>query len=303
MVRSINKGDDHTWKKADPNLTFPSYNQSTDPYGLGCLYANGGSMLSADQKKVTFHENKGFETYVTDFINRYNAKLMGGEPRVGKNQAAFGQGLITQFDEGPWWIAQTFTLNWNNSDLKKAGQLGVTEEDAEDPDINTPYICAHPNTWWTLDENLDSELGDKWYGNGHIVAVTKTCTSLKKIAAALTFAKWYTQGHDELTEKLNLPTWCTSGHIPAWKNVYESEDYAAVKENNITLKALGDPEDIIAMESLKYESTVISAFTSAITGPIMQVESSAGCTVEQAKALIKQSANSLQTYLDMADAF
>ena len=206
------------------------------------------------------------------------------------------------FDEGPWWVSQTFSLDWNNADLKKAGELGVSEEDATDPDINTPYIAAHPNTWWTLDENIGSELATKWFGNGHIIGITKTCTSLKKIAAAMTFAKWYCQGVDELTGKLNLPKWNSSGHAPAWRNIYESQDYADTVANNMCLKALGDPQDIIAMESLRYESTVIAGFTSAMTGPISQIESSVGCTVAQAKAMIKEAADGLQATLDLMGA-
>ena len=52
LTRNINRGEDHTWKVA-PTDWAPSCYQSTDPDGLSALYANGGSMSSADGKTIT----------------------------------------------------------------------------------------------------------------------------------------------------------------------------------------------------------------------------------------------------------
>ena len=60
------------------------------------------------------------------------------------------------------------------------------------------------------------------------------------------FARWYTQGNED--GDYYLTDWCAAGHVPAWKNVYESDGYEAEVSENMTLRALGNPEDIIALD-------------------------------------------------------
>ena len=290
-TRNINKDEDHTWVKADKNSFYPSHMQSTDPDGLGALYANGGSLLNETQDTVTYQDNLGFQTYLTDQVDRYNSRLMGD----GDAAARFGAGNIVMFSEGPWYVSQTYDPLYNNSQLGRVG-LGVTEEDAKDPVYSKPYIAAHPQNWWTLEENMDLDTAGKWYGNGHSISITKECDSLRKIAAALVFAQWYTQEMDDNDENHNLTTWCSSGHVPAWKNVYESDDYKAELEENMTLRALGDPEDIIAMEGLIYETNVFNSFTSACS--TVQNELKTGvATRESAIKAIKDAASGLQDFI------
>lgn len=298
-VRDINAGSNHAWKKANPSTFYPSFMQSTDPDGLSALYANGGTLLSADQKTVTFQNNKGFETYLTDQVDRYNDKLMGpGE----SGQALFGTGNTVMFPEGPWYVSQQFTAMYNNAELTRVSEaLGVTADDASDPIYSKPYVASKPLNWWTLEENMNEENDGKWYGNGHAISITKQCTSMKKVAAALIFAQWYTQGKDMNDEtKNNLTTWCSSGHIPAWKNVYEADDYQEELSKNVTLQALGDPADIIAMEGLLKESTVFNSFTTAISS-VQTAIKDGNKTHQDAINTMNTAANSLQAMLSMLE--
>ena len=211
----------------------------------------------------------------------------------------FGVGNIALFSEGPWYVSQQYDAMYNNADLKRAGQLGVTQEDANDPVYSAPYVASHPLDWWTLPENMGSETAGKWYGNGHAISITRECKSLQKIAAALVFARWYTQGTNISDESLhNLTTWCSSGHIPAWKNVYDSADYKAELANNMTLRALGNPADIIAMEGLINETTIFSSLGSSCDN-VKTATKGGDCTHEKALAILNETDNSLQAMLDM----
>lgn len=294
-IRNINKGQDHSWKIANPSDFYPEFIQSSDPDGLSALYANGGRMANDEETKITFHENEGYKTYILDQVRRYNSRLMGeGE----SNTEAFAKGNTIFFSEGPWWVSQTYTLNWNNLEMKKEGK-GVSAEDAADPVYNTPYTASHPLGWWTLDENKDTDAGKKWYGNGHAISLTKKVTSSLKAAAAMTFTNWYTQGKDADTDKYNLATWCNSGHIPAYKNVYESEEYKSYLSKSLTLRALGDPSNIIAMEGLAKEKTIFDCLASTITNIQGQMKSASGCTEQQALDLITKNVEDGQTSLDL----
>ena len=300
LVRNINRGEDHSWKVADKNSFYPEFTQSTDPDGLSALYANNGSLANEAQDTITFGENEGFKTYLTDQVDRYNNKLMG---ESGTNTEMFGRGNTVMFSEGPWWVAQTYSSQWNNSELKRAGQLGVSQEDANDPVYSAPYTASRPTSWWTLDENQGTEHGTKWYGNGHAVSLTRHVTSLQKAAAALTFMKWYTQGSpidaDEADENYNLTTWCSSGHIPAWKNVYESKSYKTALEKNMTLRALGNPADVLAMEGLEYESTIFKGIGDAVSAVQSALKESTGCTKERALERLQEVVDSTQAALDL----
>ncbi|MFA6860826.1 MAG: hypothetical protein WCR56_00340 [Bacilli bacterium] len=298
LTRNINKGSNHAWTKASSASFYPEFTQSTDPDGLSALYANGGTMANG-QTKVNFQNSEGFQTYLTDQVNYYNGRLMG---ESGTNTEMFGAGNTVMFSEGPWWISETYNLSYNNSDLKKAGTLGVTEEDATDPVYNTPYVASHPQGWWTLDANKNSDTAQKWYGNGHAISLTKHITSTQKAAAALTFAKWFTQGGDftdETNPQYNLATWANAGHLPAWKNVFASADYKSKVANNMTLSALGDPSDIIAMEGLTYETTIFTGVVNSVSAVQAALKSSTGCTTSKAIEILNQSAQSAQDALDL----
>lgn len=292
-TRDINKGANHEWKKANASTFYPSFMQSTDPDGLSALYANGGSLVSEDQTLVKYHENEGFKAYVTDQVDRFNNRLMGD----GTSTAMFGVGNTVMFSEGPWYVSQQFDGMYNNSELTRTG-LGVTAEDAADPVYSKPYVAAHPQDWWTLEENMDLDTAGKWYGNGHSISITRECKSLKKIAAALVFAHWYTQELDVNGEKHNLTTWCSSGHVPAWKNVYESDDYKAEYADNMTLRALGNPADIMAMEGLVNETTIFNSITGAISSAQTDIRGGSA-THDSVLKIVDDSASSLQAMLDM----
>ena len=290
-TRDINKGQDHSWKIA-PASFAASFMQSSDPDGLTALYANGGSLMDETQDRVTFHENQGFIKYCTDQVENYNK----GYITTGTNTALFGIGDIAMFSEGPWWSASNYEPNFNNSELKTAGK-GVSAEEAADPVYSQPLVSSHAKGWWTLDENKSSATAQKWYGLGHSICASRNIKSYTKVAAMMEFTNWFTQGKNSKTNEYNLAKWCSSGHIPAWKNVYASDEYKALAEKKATLRGLGDPADIIALESLEFQDTLFSALQTTIVS-IQSALTGDGCTVDKAKQIIAESGQACQESVD-----
>ena len=319
LVRNISKIDfannptnrDYSWYKVDPALFAPSFMQSTDPDGLAALYCNGGQLVNDAQTELVFQNNPGFQAYITDQVDRYNNKLMWeGNEKTGINTEMFGAGNTLMFSEGPWWVGQEYTAQFNSPELgvvevKRDGKIyktGVTEEEANDPVYAKPYVAAHSRGWWTLPENNNAEnsYANKWYGNGHAMSITRKVTSLAKAAACLKFTQWLTQGESEKNpDSYNLTNWCVSGHMPAWKNVYESASYQTTKNNSVVLTALGDPADIFAMEGLVYETMIFDGFAAIISEVQAQLMSESGCDKSKAMQVIEEMAFSLQGSIDM----
>lgn len=304
-VRNINLDQDHSWYQlktgnskldaaavATTDNFYPAFFHSQESDNLTALYVNGGSLVDANGN-VSFHKNAGFAQYVTDLVDRYNTGLYGD---AGNKEAAFPTGQIVMFSEGPWMVANTYDIWWNNKQLSTAGKLGVTEEDANDPIYQNPYAVARP--YYMAAESAPSETASKWYGNGHVITLTKKITSMQKAAAALIFAEWLTQAQNDNGD-YNLTTWCKAGHVPAWKNVYESDSYKAAEANSITLQAMGDPEQIIALESSQYATTLISGLTTAVGNVSAQLLSADGCTTAKAKQTLDEIAQSTQEALNL----
>ena len=302
-IRNINLDQDHSWyqlKTGNSKLTekitkdnfYPVFFHSQESDNLTALYVNGGTLVD-ENGDVSFHKNAGLTQYATDLVERFNDKLLGD---AGNKEAAFPTGQIVMFSEGPWMVANTYDLWWNNKQLSTAGKLGVTEEDAADPIYSNPYIAARP--YYMAAEGAPAESASKWYGNGHVITLTNKITSMQKAAAALIFAEWLTQGQKD-DGGYNLTDWCKAGHLPAWKNVYESDDYKAAEAKSITLSAMGNPADIIALESTQYATTLIAGLTKAIGDVSAQLLSADGCTVDSAKKTLEETAASTQEALNL----
>ena len=304
-VRNINLDQDHSWyqlkdgnskldaaAQATVDNFYPAFFHSQESDNLTALYVNGGTLADANDN-VTFAQNTGLTKYVTDLVERYNSRLYGD---AGNKEAAFPTGQVVMFSEGPWMVANTYDIWWNNKQLSTAGKLGVTEEDAADPVYANPYAVARP--YYMADESAPSETASKWYGNGHVITVTKKVTSMQKAAAALIFAEWLTQGKDDNGD-YNLTDWCKAGHVPAWKNVYESDSYKAAAEKSITLTAMGDPAEIIALESSRFATTLIAGLTTAVGDVQAQLLSVDGCTVDKAKQTLLATAQSTQEAINL----
>ena len=302
-IRNINLDQDHSWyqlktgnSKLSEKITkdnfYPVFFHSQESDNLTALYVNGGTLVDQNGD-VSFHKNAGLTKYATDLVERFNNNLLGD---AGNKEAAFPTGQIVMFSEGPWMVANTYDLWWNNKQLSTAGKLGVTEEDAADPIYSNPYIAARP--YYMAAEGAPAESASKWYGNGHVITLTNKITSMQKVAAALIFAEWLTQGQKD-DGGYNLTDWCKAGHLPAWKNVYESDDYKAAEAKSITLSAMGDPSDIIALESTQYATTLIAGLTTAIGDVSAQLLSADGCTIDKAKKTLEDTAASTQEALNL----
>lgn len=304
-TRSITKGEDHTWyqlKNGNPALPvesqvtpqsfYPAFLHEQESDILTNLYVNGGTLTDADGN-VNFHNSTGYVKYVTDFVNRYHAKLYGDAD--GGKEAAFPVGRIVMFSEGPWQVAGGYDFRWNSKEMATVGN-GVTATDANDPIYSKPYTVSR--SYWAAQEGAPAELADKWYGNGHVLTLNRKMTSLKKIAGALVFAQWLTQGQDS-DGNYNLTDWCTAGHIPAWRNVYESASYQAAKASSLTLTALGDPAKIISLESTKFASILIPGLTDSLGVVHESLLANSSYTVDDAKNDIVLVAESTQSALDL----
>ena len=97
----------------------------------------------------------------------------------------------------------------------------------------------------------------------------------------------------------NLTEWCKAGHIPAWKNVYESEGYKTAASKSITLTAMGDPAQVMALESTQFATTLISGLTTAVGDVQAQLLSADGCTVAKAKETFAAIAQSTQEAINL----
>ena len=260
LIRDINRGANHAWKIAQTSWA-PSCYQSTDPDGLSALYANDGHMTSEDGRTITFQNNEGFKTYIKDQVENFNK----GYFTNGTNTEYFPAGNVAMFNEGPWWASMYYGPYYNNAELLQLGN-GITQDDIDN--YGTPYTPMHPDGWWSLNES--SANAHKWYGNGYIMALTKHIKDINVAAAAVEFINWYINGTSTQkingvdTETNNLAYWCSSGHMPAWKSVYNSAEYNYYVSTNLTLQALGNPEDIIAMESHPFETTMFNALANCV---------------------------------------
>ena len=308
-TRSIANNTDHSWyqlKNGNPNVDqvvtsdtfYPGFLNEQESDLLTALYVNGGTLLN-EEGKVNFHNSKGYVRYITDFVNRKNTSLYGDA--FGGKEAAFAAGRIVFFSEGPWQTAGLYDFSWNNNQLIMVGERGVTAEDAADPVYSKPYTVCR--SYWSANseattEAKENKLVEKWYGNGHVLTLNKKMTSTKKIAAALVFAQWLTQGLNEDGE-YNLVEWCQAGHIPAWKNVYASNEYGKAVSKSLTLQALGDPANIITLESTPYASTLVSGVVNSFGLVLNSLLSDEGCTVDEAVSKINATANSTQQVLDL----
>ncbi|MBR1581731.1 MAG: extracellular solute-binding protein [Bacilli bacterium] len=292
LTRTINKGQDHAWRTAGTSFGS-SFVQSSDPDGLSALYANGGRLMDEAQERITFQENSGFVNYVVDEVNNFNA----GRIIDGTNTALFGTGDTVMFSEGPWWSASNYEPNFNNTELRSANEgLHITQEEANDPVYSRPLTASHPIGWWTNPENEGLETAHSWYGLGHSIAlINKSKVKLSMVAAVLEYAKWFAL--EQTNGEYNLATWATSGHVPAWKEVYESESYKKVEAASATLRGIGNPEDIIGGEPLTYQDTVFNGFQSVILS-VQSAMLGDGCTEAKARELINTGAEGLQLAID-----
>ena len=253
-------------------------------------------MTSEDGRTITFQNNQGFRTYITDQVENWQK----GYYTNGTNTEYFPAGNVAMFNEGPWWASMSYDPMYNNSDLDQVGKLGITQDDADK--YSKPYVPMHPDGWWTLDES--SPNAHKWYGNGHIMALTKHITDINVAAACIEFMNWYIGGKGqykigtETKEAYNLAYWASSGHMPAWKNVYASDEYKYYVSNNVTLQALGNPEDIIAMESHPYETTIFNALATCV-GSVQDMMRAGKCTLDDVDKAIEEVVSSAQDALDM----
>lgn len=302
-TRNITKGENHAWyqlKNGNSALNapitkdtfYPGFLHEQESDLLTALYVNGGTLVDASGK-VNFHKCDGYVKYVTDFVERKHANLYG-DALDGK-EGAFPAGRIVFFSEGPWQTAGLYDFLWNNNELITVGN-GVTAEDAADPIYSKPYTVSR--SYWSAQPGANSENASKWYGNGHVLTLNKKMTSTKKIAAALVFAQWLTQGLNEDGE-YNLVEWCKAGHLPAWKNVYASSEYKTAVSKSLTLQALDDPAKIITLESTPYASTLISGVVNSCGLVLNSLLSEEGCTVDEAVSKVNAAASSTQQILDL----
>ena len=254
----------HEWKllpaASAKTQFYPAFMPIQDVTGLSGLYSNGGRLVNEAGDTIVVEDCDGFKDFLNDNITYYNEGLIRfptiSEQRT--NQSMFGAGETLMFEQGPWWVGQQYRFLYNNEEMTTSNyqghDTGITPEDAADPIYSSPMIAMNPAGWFSTTENPDS---GRVYGNGHSIGITKKVTSMTKAAAILTFVKWLCQ--EKTSGAYNLTEHCLTGHLPAWKNVFEDEDYSTKAATSLVLQALGDPANMITMENLKYEEVCVSA--------------------------------------------
>jgi len=85
---------------------------------------------------------------------------------------------------------------------------------------------------------------------------------------------------------------------PSLENVYASEEYKKIEAKNLTLQALGNPENIIAMESHPYETTIFNAVANSVLS-VQDLMRAGACTLADADTKLNETVVSAQAALDM----
>ena len=254
----------HEWKKFSaaeaPTRFYPSFMPIQDVTGLSALYSNGGRLVDDSGENIVVEDCAGFKTFLNDNIGYYENGYIRfptiAETRT--NQGMFGAGETLMFEQGPWWVGQQYRFLYNNDEMTTSSyqqkDTGITPEDAADPIYSKPMIAMNPAGWFSTVDNPDA---GRVYGNGHSIGITKKVTSMTKAAAILTFTHWLCQ--EKTSGAYNLTEHCLTGHLPAWKNIFEDADYTEKASSSLVLKALGNPANIITMENLRYEDVCVAA--------------------------------------------
>ena len=118
------------------------------------------------------------------------------------------------------------------------------------------------------------------------------------------FTHWLCQekvDENDSSSDYNLTKHCLTGHLPAWKNVYESAKYKEQAADSLVLQALGDPAKIITMENLRYEETCVSAASKTVDALFSNLMSNNESlkTYDRAIAEMNDVVQSVQTALDL----
>ena len=300
----------HKWKKLSTSQASkfsPAFMPIQDVTALSALYSNGGRLVNEDGDTITVQDSQGFKNFLKDSIDYYNNKyvIYPGETEQRTNQSMFGAGQTLMFEQGPWWVGQEYTKYYNNREMRtsnyQGNDTGITEEDAADPVYSYPMTAINPAGWFATEDHADN---DKVYGNGHSIAITKKVKSLEKAAAILMFTHWLCQekvDENDSSSDYNLTKHCLTGHLPAWKNVYESAKYKEQAADSLVLQALGDPAKIITMENLRYEETCVSAASKTVDALFSNLMSNNESlkTYDRAIAEMNDVVQSVQTALDL----
>lgn len=233
-VRAMNAGQhltaDQGWRICGAEEDFyPVEMSGNDNIESGWLpqtavLQNGGALVN-EQGEPAWNTSSGLQSVLEDFQD-WQGKYVGANRDSNTLWSNLGKGMAVFGCEGPWWSAMRlseYESALGQGSLGIMGLSGLYATDSSSADAN------------------------KVYGVGHCFSVTRTVTSSTKRAAGALYAKYMTE---------NAFKYMAGGHLPACKNIAESEEYTSSSAYNRYLKYMGDPSDFVMLGNTPYYSEV-----------------------------------------------
>lgn len=208
------------------------------------VFQNGGALVDANGKPAW--NTQGLNDVMSMFRDwqtgegtfkgeKYSGKFVSENNDYNTVWSKLSSGEAIFSFEGPWWTEQR--LNEYDDIL---GNLA----DGEGKTYK-PLDVLSPSKLFALDESGAD--ASKVYGVGHCFSVCRTVTSKSKCVAAALYAQYMTENSAEYTQ---------GGHLPACKQVLESDKFKSMPCYDRYLKKLGNPEDFVMLGGTTYYSEV-----------------------------------------------
>lgn len=165
----------------------------------------------------------------------YAGKFVEGNDDAQTVWSKLSSGAAVFSCEGPWFAEQR--LEEYNAVL---GSL--TDSQGK---TYSPLGLLNMSKLYALDEN--SADASKIYGVGHAFSISRTVTSMTKAVGAALYAQYMTEHSMDYLQ---------GGHLPAYKAIYESEEFKSQPFYQQYLQAFGSPENYVTLGNTAYYTEV-----------------------------------------------
>lgn len=214
------------------------------------VFQNGGKLTDSEGNPVW--NTQGLEDVLTMFRDwqtgtntlknadnsdrfSYSGAFVKGDDDTNTVWSKLASGEAVFSCEGPWWIEQRF-----NEYEALIGDLADTEGK-----VYQPLDIMNMSKLYAMDESAAT--ASDIYGVGHCFSISKTVTSKTKCVAAALYAQYMTE---------NAVDYMQGGHLPANKNILESEQYKSKPFYTRYLQEFGDPENFVMLGNTPYYEAV-----------------------------------------------
>lgn len=203
------------------------------------VFQNGGKLT--DSKGNPAWKTQGLEDVMTMFRNwqtgngdfkgtPYSGAFVAENNDTDTVWSSLYSGRAVFSMEGPWW-----------AEGKLNEYEGVLADKTDDNGNKyTPLTVIDLSKMFALDETKDC--AREVYGVGHCFSVCSTVTSKTRCVAAAIYAQFMTENSSEYMQ---------GGHLPACKNVIDSEKFKSMPCYDRYLKLLGEPDNFVMLGGTK----------------------------------------------------